>query len=435
MDTNNNKDKCPVYNAHMHLINFAFIPDNYYQVLFDLTKYIPGAKVSEALVKTGLVRRVALLVGVWQRIKFRFFRGDGRFRRVDKMLKLFKEYMNDVTDDYVRQMDGTDIDVAVPMMMDLGPANPSQRPEVPFEYQIAIIHEQMMRHPGRFLPFVFFDPRRKGAMRLVKKAVMEMGFAGVKMYPPLGYHTVPESVVNDKDTCKALHEFYDWCQKEKVPLTAHCSQGGAYSGVVHFGPALQNYLCRPYNWKEVLERWPKLRINLAHFGGAFTRPKPGQKEFMDRAVRWRDTIIDLMRRFPCVYTDVSYHDKALWPDTKAAYFAELKEYLNDPDLGDRILFGTDWPMTAHTWTEAEFVAPFADGKNLSPDEFKKLSCHNPRRFLSPSLARIKEKGIKGRWEKLQSEIDLADTGQDCIQIWTGRGNDIPEPSDAGDKHC
>ncbi|MBU0501823.1 MAG: hypothetical protein KJ811_01080, partial [Candidatus Margulisbacteria bacterium] len=60
----------------------------------------------------------------------------------------------------------------------------------------------------------------------------------------------------------------------------------------------------------------------------------------------------------------------------------LGKLLQDETLNRKIIFGTDWSMTRHTWTEAEYVKPFREV--IMPEFMAKVGFANPRRFLFPS---------------------------------------------------
>jgi predicted TIM-barrel fold metal-dependent hydrolase len=467
----------------MHLINFDNIPDEYYyHALYRMRFIWPGIrtaafvasqipltsafgtfsqKIAQEGIKkmpTRLNRRIVrsrLLTPLWGLVstiartsrKSKARGSEGR--RLLEAIRIFRQNPGKVADLYVEQMIRTNTDVATPLMWDATFATPSSAVVMDYNFQVAVMHEQMLRHPGRFLPFVMFDPRREGGLETVKGAVSGLGFGGVKLDPALGFHVVPESPVNQGPARQALCELYEWAESEGVPITAHCSPGGAVSDVLSRAPGLRSNLCRPYNWGRVLECWPGLLLNLAHFGGHYasqhpatdplisegkdpcrhmwedidaglSRPKmPRQDTSKDleyerawRARRWRNDILCLMRKYPNVYTDVSYNDLAHLDPGR--YFRDLKYLLADeserselrsrPDLKidpdlvavsseqdyrieDKILFGSDWPTTAHTWNEAEWIAPFKDESNLPREMFAKLTYHNPRRFLKASLKR------------------------------------------------
>lgn len=70
--------------------------------------------------------------------------------------------------------------------------------------------------------FVGFDPRRQvqepgTPLALVKRAILEHGFVGVKLYPPMGF----QASDNKGPIETALRRLYDWCKDADVPIMAH----------------------------------------------------------------------------------------------------------------------------------------------------------------------------------------------------------------------
>ncbi|MBN1603014.1 MAG: hypothetical protein JW915_15500 [Chitinispirillaceae bacterium] len=103
-----------------------------------------------------------------------------------------------------------------------------------------------------------------------------------------------------------------------------------YENVVH-----------PRNWRKVLEKFPSLKVCLAHFGGDLWQKKGPQND-------WIQEIINLITekdgsgayKYPNVYTDV-----ACWDITAPRVGTALKNILtNTPELKKRLLFGSDWHM-------------------------------------------------------------------------------------------
>ena len=157
-------------------------------------------------------------------------------------------------------------------------------------------------HPGRVLPFYVVDPRRPGNWlhgpdgtidispmtdRLVPELGGKGGFYGFKLYCPNGY----------SPTDPALMALYEYCERHGAPLTAHCSGGGfasfspsitvhghvyrngevvPHDGVLEFRhyrltdklrvKEKAELLNHPRLWEKVMEAFPRLRLNLAHFG-------------------------------------------------------------------------------------------------------------------------------------------------------------------------
>ncbi|GAB4139388.1 MAG: hypothetical protein Fur0041_14540 [Bacteroidia bacterium] len=192
---------------------------------------------------------------------------------------------------------------------------------------------------------MFVDPRRPqftdGDVLLtwVKKWFDDYGFVGIKMYPALGYYPFDEK----------LDELYAWCEATQIPITYHCSQG-----VIHYRGNLdglkpprfthqyhrfdekehkryQANFTDPENFAFLLEKYKRLKICLAHFGGEEEITKTGE-----RKGRWYEGVKQLMRSYENVYTDISFslHNTATFP--------VIAEDLKTPVIGERILFGTDY---------------------------------------------------------------------------------------------
>jgi predicted TIM-barrel fold metal-dependent hydrolase len=259
-------------------------------------------------------------------------------------------------------------------MMDLEFASFNVKPEMPYRYQVLLISEIAGKRPGEIMPFIMFDPRRKGVSELIKRALEEMGFLGVKMYPPLGYHPDPCSFLNDAEMNRELNAVYAYCEKESIPITTHCSRGGAYSGDLVCCRELALQFCQPSSWEGVLKKYPGLYLNFGHFGGG--------EDFLDikNPKSWSYMIRDFMERYDHVYGDISYHDPALWSETSGDYFDVLNDLMKDSAVKGRIIFGTDWLMTRHTWKEKEYVNAY---RRFAPESLQQIACDNPLNFLFP----------------------------------------------------
>ncbi|MDP6546939.1 MAG: amidohydrolase family protein [Phycisphaerae bacterium] len=349
-------------NVHCHLLNFDFVPDAFFKT---------RAPVREWMMRSDWFKWAAGLVSAIPWVKQ---------KRLGEIVELMNQHIDQVADTLIEEMDDSGISTSIPLMMDLEIASSKQKPECPYRYQVQLISDIAAKHPGRLMPFIMFDPRRPDAADLVIRAVESMGFLGIKMYPALGYHPDPDSVYNESRTNTALRKVYEHCIERKIPITTHCSRGGAYGSDMTRYKDVATWLSSPAGWKGVLEAFGELFISFAHFGGARDLAKLNGIEG-----DWSDAIIDLMGRgeFPNVYADIAYHDKALLDDTSEQYFRRLEGLLGDVEninVADRILFGTDWPMTRHTWTESEYTEPFRDRLGKA---FDTIAIQNPRSFLFP----------------------------------------------------
>lgn len=221
---------------------------------------------------------------------------------------------------------------------------------------------------AQVLPFVGFDPRRLGAVPMVKRAITDHGCIGVKLYPPVGF--LPIGNVDDRPEGmsreaalgaeEALENLYTWCQTEQVPITAH-------SNPTNF--ARQSFLgnSNPQRWAKVLERWPYLHLNLGHFGW--------------NGEDWPDQISALMATYPFLHSDIGNHELA----DLSATINRLDGLFKDSGTKtarDRFMFGTDWFMVASHHRYSQFLTEVRDHYGARfPDALEAFMGGNALRFL------------------------------------------------------
>lgn len=154
-------------------------------------------------------------------------------------------------------------------------------------------------------PFFSVDPRREyktgtKMLNLLKEKLLDDNakFAGIKLYSPAGFSPT-DPVLMGTETQEGV---YALCEKNKIPLTVHNSDAGfaclskdlLLNGHIYLNDEIKhvnNYkhtfeydffsfktseaiserarlLNHPKIWRVVLEKYPNLTINFAHFGGA-----------------------------------------------------------------------------------------------------------------------------------------------------------------------
>ncbi len=239
-----------------------------------------------------------------------------------------------------------------------------------FEKEVWELLKLRDAHPDTVFPFFAVDPRRPGIMDVITKGrhflpqeaplVSKKGpFFGIKLYPRLGYKPM------DVETqCPGL---YKWCQDNDIPLTFHCSK----TGFPPFPKWPYDDFGDPDNWQGILDAYPKLRIDFAHFG--------------NNGKDWADKIIGLMTKPDNnIFTDLAcYMD----PDKLNAVGALLKK---NPILKERLMFGSDFDVMLIT----DFITLqqyFDQFRGIFPgDEMDAMSRDVPRAFLNkeqPAAAR------------------------------------------------
>lgn len=269
------------------------------------------------------------------------------------------------------------------LMMDLEMGWETSLPKTFYE-QVEEVKEMTKQFP--VLPFLACDPRRakmpdpkKDLYRLFSKAFCEgISFFGVKIYPAMGYH--PSDY--------RLWPIYEICERYEIPIISH-NGGGAVSTnnrdfIIYAGEEAVNIqgssredvayqLNDPLKWEIALNKFPKLKLDLAHFGSASAwRPKPD-------AQNRKATIIRLMNEYPNVYADFSFS----LADLKAS--RNLKNTLvSDELVRSRTLFGSDFWVVS---PEGNLHLLQNDFINLLDENFLQLdlktilSKTNPMKFL------------------------------------------------------
>lgn len=181
-------------------------------------------------------------------------------------------------------------------------------------------------------------------------------FAGIKLYPPLGFEPWPE----DKTEKAKVELLYEICIKRNIPITTHCSTGGFL-----VDDEFKEFTNPGNQWAKVLKKYPNLKINFAHFGSG--------------SEHWRQTIINhILEENSRVYTDFSCNIE------NDEYYKKLNKTISDNStiLSDRILFGSDF-MINLLWLESynEYINYFKNTKHLDSEVRFKFSNTNSERFL------------------------------------------------------
>jgi predicted TIM-barrel fold metal-dependent hydrolase len=319
----------------------------------------------------------------------------------------------------------------------------------------------LRKNPLRIIGMYHYDPRRwnfpksqkydelriKGAWSHPFNEIATSSgkglFIGFKMYPPLGYKPLDPRLPYLHDLKKDADCFYARCEREGIPILAHCSPGGIYthelklyreydSGVPQYRinpssssskPADASYVSgdnqniamkyfwdnyvHPLEWRKVLQKFPKLRLCLAHFGGDEWKKGPESD--------WITEIVALTKEYPNVYTDFACWDL----DYAKESFAQILKNRRYSHLRDKILFGTDWYMTLlvldgksyKSFCEEfmEFFLELPDGKEL----WQRFTFINPFRFYG--FFDKKEGEQRDKLDNLAAALELNDCKRDRMK--------------------
>ncbi|MBU0508927.1 amidohydrolase [bacterium] len=297
----------------------------------------------------------------------------------------------------------------VPLMVDYEYWFDSTK-DVLIDAQVDEIHQKIIVPFGGLIhPFVSFDPARQLAfeghypnpdgrletinpLALVEDAIQNKGFIGIKLYNSLGYRPFWNAEVETQRRKIALHgtryknftgadydrvlrRLYQFCVDNGVPITTHCHSTGieAYKGASEvFG--------EPRLWWPVMELYPELHLNLAHFGWY----RKNGEGYQGRN-SWVKEICTQFSAYPHLYADVAHHDVVV-KGKKERFIRDYRDLLREhPDAKKRMLFGTDWHVFIREeryrdmHTEYEDVLRQAGG--LTDGEISDFLGGNALRFL------------------------------------------------------
>ncbi len=134
-------------------------------------------------------------------------------------------------------------------------------------------------------------------------------------------------------------------------------------------------LNHPLIWGKVVEKYPNLLLNLAHFGGG--EQLEGALDYPDEEKLWSNRIIALAKdpRYK-VYTDISCFFE----------FNVLKKFKASPayqEIKSRVLYGSDYILIL--LFENDFSENVKQFKEVFGDDFNIIAKSNPQEFLTHVL--------------------------------------------------
>jgi predicted TIM-barrel fold metal-dependent hydrolase len=171
----------------------------------------------------------------------------------------------------------------------------------------------------RILPFVQYDPRSAPDASRRFAAAIDAGARGLKVHPMS--HQLP---ANDR----SLYPLYAVAEERRLPVMVHVGSS--------IFPGAKLRYCDPLLVDEVAADFPDLQVLCAHAGRGF----------------WTQQVFELTRMRGNVWMELS----GLPARRIATLFPELER------VGDRVLFGSDWPSSpAISRLAEEFRGlPFSD---------------------------------------------------------------------------
>lgn len=440
----------PFTNVHTHVFTSACAPDRFLRILpIKFVRRMPRAIKGAIDSKTGvkIIRSLSKLFGMRKRAnerreidKYVAFLDVGT---ESTQLQVFER----------AYQAGRDFDPAVRIVgltlnMDYMDSEPSKK-QMSFETQLEEVKDIKRYYPAAFFPFLGIDPRHKAGDELVEWArpYFETGvinkvtgktypyFSGIKLYPALGFFPFDPR----------LEALYAYAEKRNIPVMTHCTRvGSQYIGaqIENLIPAvpptitvekdgttandkkretidkahaaivqrIADYRKRqwiknskigdndlscdlfghPENYIAVMEKFPALKVCLAHMGGSneITKSMDGDLSKIREVdpISWFEHIQRMMQYYPNLYTDISY-TLGDFNNVNSDLYKKVTTFLQMQDsdnktLAERVLFGTDFFMTEQERREAELYQQTQ--KNLA-NWWDQIGRINTQRYLMQPL--------------------------------------------------
>ena len=258
--------------------------------------------------------------------------------------------------------------------------------KVPRDFHLQIEElANLSKKYSEVIPFLHVDPRRESIFDILKNAVENQGFKGVKIYPTIGYFPYDER----------LYPVYSYCEQHNIPIITHCSPNNPtfFKGSdkelqillskskvpIDFQCKTRKELCanftNPKNWIYVMNDFPSIKICAAHFGSDYYWEKYLKKP--ENQNNWLVIIKELIEQYPNFYTDISF------TLNEKRFFPILKSILENDKINNKVLFGTDYYMLETKADENRFLNDLKS--YIGEDLFSLIATKTPSEFFNENL--------------------------------------------------
>ncbi len=259
--------------------------------------------------------------------------------KVNGVDTVWPEYGAD-TSQLLEMMDDCRTDKVIALPIDFGLV---EKPRSDIEQYNEWVFENCSAYPDKIIPFVGVDPQRGDhAIELVEKFVKRYNARGVKVYPATGWYPNEERILPF------------WKAMEDLGMAIVTHSGAAW------GP-LDDRFTEPRFYEPVFQRFPDLKIVIAHLGG-----------------KWRMSTFEICQRYENAYADISAIQGWLPSDPETAK-SRLREVAEK--IPNKASFGTDWPLFDLQYSSANWLR-FCQETDWADEDIKeKVLGGNMRKVL------------------------------------------------------
>lgn len=395
-----------IYNTHLHTFTGNHAPKDFLQV--GITSMGDGiAKLSKKIIMLAPIKwLIKKSSAVIPNKKLQFV----SIGIMKSQIEIFQDLLASYDKSAWTNMKMVALTIDMDYMTDAANA-PSYR----FKSQIEEMLNLKKSYPNRIFPFLGIDPANIEFTNAenIKYYFLNKIFVGIKIYPANGFFPFDPR----------LDAVYKFASDNNIPIMTHCTRTGSFNlsknivvntplqpaslnatssamndiyqrilkykntTIAEFQTAARfcNIFSHPQNYIPVLEKYPNLKLCLAHLGGSSeimgdiaendTRDLFNSiKRFEESSASFYEFIKNnILPKFTNTYADISY---------SLSNTTVLNIINNDLNTGalpiDRILFGTDYYMVAQEDEEIKIVN---NARNILYRYFLQLTGINNRRYL------------------------------------------------------
>jgi len=204
-------------------------------------------------------------------------------------------------------------------------------------------------------------------------------YYGIKFYPPLGYDPWPS---NPKEKAKVTL-IYKFCTKYDIPIMTHCDDQG-FRGI---SPKDAWKFTAPSSYKPVLQKYPTLHIDFAHYGQQYNPLHKNPLTMLASAATkvpdspWFYDVVELMHLYPNIYADFSFSG------TNSDFYVLLDNYVKSLEdaqaetVLERSIFGSDFNVNLLKVESYNSYYRMFEQSPFSDDEVHGFVQTNPMRYM------------------------------------------------------